>query len=141
MPQDTHVILERFCYCEQGTFGRLYLPELSVLTVERPWLQNQPFLSCIPEGDYQLRPSRFYRGGYDTWEVLEVPNRTRILVHRGNRAHDVQGCIAVGMTLGCVGGAWAVLDSRTAFAAFMRAMGDGEAARLTLRSVAPAAVL
>ena len=37
--------------------------------------------------------------GPNTWEVCDVPDRTHILFHAGNRASDVQGCIAPGVNL------------------------------------------
>lgn len=108
----------RFCDSEMGTFGRLYMPEFSCFTVERPWISNEPFISCIPVGTYDLVPSRYHRGGYDTYEIADVPGRSRILIHKGNTMAHVQGCVAIGMLLGFVDGLWAVLHSAQAFRAF-----------------------
>jgi hypothetical protein len=110
--------LIRFAYTEMGTFGRLYMPGFSCVTVERPWRLNQPFVSCIPPGvdgsegaEYPLKPSRF-RGKYDTVEVCGVPGRTVIKIHIANYAHEVQGCIGIGDRLG---GEWGVLNSTRTF--------------------------
>lgn len=94
-------------------------------SVERPWKDNEPFESCIPEGQYRCewRPTTTpvpneYKG--HTWYVIggtvgfDSGDRTRIAWHLGNTAEDVQGCIAFGLRLGTVGGKWAVQRSREA---------------------------
>ena len=109
------VLIERVAYTPRGTFGRLVIRDpgkggnlLELWTVERPWLDNQARISCIPEGTYGLIPSRFYRGGYDAPEIRPVAGRSRILIHVGNTMDDVEGCVAVGLGLGVVRGQWAV---------------------------------
>lgn len=92
--------LHRFCLASFGTFGTLSLGEVTVYTVERPWLDNQPFISCISAGKYSCRPRRFFRGGYDAYEVTDVPGRTHILFHKANWPHELAGCIAPNAMLG-----------------------------------------
>lgn len=116
------VELERFAYTPFGTFGRLTLPEFRCFTVERPWLDNKPRISCIPVGEYPLVLGRFHRGGYDAYELLHVPDRSLIKIHVGNTMEDVVGCIAPGKHLGFIAGLWAVTDSREVYHDFMRAM-------------------
>ena len=116
------VLLERFAYTPMGTFGRILFPEFQCFTVERPWLDNQARESCIPEGVYRLQLGTFNRGGYPAYEVMDVPNRSLIKIHKGNTIDDVIGCIAPGKSLGYVHGKWAVLRSKDAFEEFMRAM-------------------
>jgi len=118
--------ITRFAYTEMGTFGRLLVEGQVLFTVERPWLGNQPCISCIPEGKYFCGPRYYNRGGYEAIEVRDVPNRTHILFHKGNRMHDVQGCIAITSRLGALGGVWAGLESKTAFALFMEHFGGRE---------------
>ena len=91
------IILERIAYFDWGVYGRLLLPELSLVTVERPWLGNKPWISCIPEGVYPVARTLFRRGSYETVEIMKVPERTDIKIHRGNWPRDVQGCVAVGL--------------------------------------------
>ena len=92
----TKVLLRRFCNSEFGVFGDLILPDGQVLkTVERPWHDNQPSVSCIPAGIYECAPRPYYRGGYKAVEVKDVLNRSHILFHRGNTMRDVRGCIAI----------------------------------------------
>ena len=100
MPTEIPTIrLERFAYTPFGTFGRLFLPESSLWTVERWWCDNRPFESCIPEGDYRVRPRRSARFG-EVMEVCDVPARTDILFHPANRPRELQGCIAPGVDFG-----------------------------------------
>lgn len=56
------------------------------------------------------------------WQIMDVPNRTYIRWHIGNRVRDLNGCVAVGMKHGLLGGEDAVLSSREAFDIFMKKM-------------------
>ena len=118
------VHLERFAYSPMGTFGRLTVGEdFQCFSVEQPWRDNQPRISCIPEGTYPLVRSAFYRGENDTWEVAAVDGRSRILIHKANRAAELMGCIAPGRSLGVILGEWAVVQSAAAFTDLMDAIG------------------
>lgn len=129
------VVLERFAYSPYGAFGVLMLPNFECYTVERPWMNNTPRISCIPEGEYLMRLGTYYHGGYPAYEVLGVDGRTLIKIHRGNTMDDVLGCIAPGFGLGYINDKWAVTDSAPAFSAFMAAMGGRSAATLEVRLV------
>lgn len=119
------VNLTRFAYTKLGAFGKLYIDDAFIgYTVERPWLNNKPYESCIPEGAYKMVPSRYNRGGYDAYEVLNVPDRTHIKLHVGNTMADVVGCVGMGNELGYIDHKWAVLNSKATFTRFMDAM-DG----------------
>ena len=46
------ILLERFCYHPEGTLGVMTVgSDTEFYTVERPWEENLPRISCIPEGD------------------------------------------------------------------------------------------
>src|SRR5690554_3376912 len=47
--------LIRYEASEDGVFGVLQLGKYSCFTVERPWENNAPSISCIPAGTYALR--------------------------------------------------------------------------------------
>ena len=124
------VTMEPFAYSPMGRFCNLTVEGgFSCYTVERPWLDNQPFKSCIPEGEYEILLGRYHRGdggrGYDAYELQDVPGRSLIKIHRANNMDQLLGCIAPGTTLGWYKGRWAVLNSTTAFRQFMQAM-DGQ---------------
>ena len=116
------VALERFAYTPYGTFGRLVVGSFQCYTVERPWLNNVVRKSCIPEGIYPIEIGMFNRGGYQAYEIKDVPGRSEIKIHIGNTMHDVVGCIAPGSDLGYLRNKWGVTGSRTAFERFMDAM-------------------
>lgn len=88
--------LEQTSECSRGVLmidGRFIC-----MTLERPWLDNQPNISCIPPGHYTCRRVRSPRFG-DTFEICDVPGRSHILFHAGNRPEDTLGCVLTGRTL------------------------------------------
>lgn len=98
-----------------------------VVTLELPWAQNRPRVSCIPEGRYECQKvwNRSTIGGLkipETFEVKLVPERSGILFHVGNVAKDSNGCILVGSKFGELNKAPAVLESREAFIRFCMAL-------------------
>lgn len=111
---------------KMGTHGVLQGLSREFFTVENPWQDNEVGKSCIPEGKYICRPRRYNKGGYDAYEITNVPGRTHILFHIANTHEDVLGCIGVGNDLGFVKGAWAVTASGAAFADFMKELDNRE---------------
>lgn len=65
-------------------------------TLELPWLNNQPYVSCIPTGAYNVRKHYSSRLG-ESFHVFDVPGRSEILIHAGNYRRDTLGCILLGM--------------------------------------------
>lgn len=64
-------------------------------TLELPWKDNKVSISCIPKGVYNVTP--YSSTAYpDTYEVMQVPGRTYILIHWGNYYTNTEGCILVG---------------------------------------------
>lgn len=99
---------------EWGTQGVL-LDEVKPLctTLERPWLNNQTNVSCIPAGEYYPVRGVFPKHG-ETFEI-PVSGRVAILIHKGNLVTDSNGCILVGTGYGWINRQLAVIDSGTAF--------------------------
>ncbi len=114
------ITLTRFAYTDMGTFGKIGVADVTLYTVERPWLGNAASISCIPEGTYKCKPRWYNGGGYDAVEVLDVPNRRHILFHIGNTMLDSAGCILVNSKLGWVHNMWAGQGSKNAFNLFMQ---------------------
>lgn len=104
-----------------GTWGRLFLQGFSCVTVERPWLNNQPFISCIPAGVYKVGWSTFWKGGYETLEILDVPDRTEIKVHKAIWPEHVEGCVGVGTTIAVHEGRLGILGQSEALKGFLEA--------------------
>lgn len=108
------IILRRYAYAPTATLGSWELPDDRTLyTVEPPWIYNavhgsEPFTSCVPDGVYDLVPHDSERFG-QTWALVNPDlkvyhykqsdgiGRYGCLIHAGNTAADVVGCIAPGM--------------------------------------------
>ena len=86
-------------------------------TLELPWEDNAPYVSCIPEGTYTCKRDFYNRGGYECFEVTNVPNRTDIKIHIGNYIHNFLGCIGLGTARDVKRPA--IWHSKKAFDAFM----------------------
>ena len=98
------VILSR-SYGIKQTQGQLVVLDednllFSCKTLELPYLENKKDISCIPASSYGCVRIHSTKHG-DCFQVLGVPNRDGILIHRGNfaseRQVDTQGCILAGM--------------------------------------------
>lgn len=99
----------------RGTFGVLRHGQVPfVLTCERPWQDNQAGESCIPAGRYRCRRVRSPKFGI-TFEVCDVPGRSRILFHSGNTIEDTEGCILVGEEFSGTWDAPMLVSSRRGF--------------------------
>jgi len=64
-------------------------------TLELPWKDNQRNISRIPNGIYDVVKRNSKKFG-DHFHVLNVPNRSYILLHSGNFYIDIRGCTLVG---------------------------------------------
>ena len=82
-------------YHAAGVNGVLLLEGTELCkTIELPWKNNQPRVSCIPEGRYRLRRRHSPRFR-EHFEVMDVKDRKYILFHAGNHAgKELRGCIA-----------------------------------------------
>ena len=112
------ITIKRFAYHPQGTLGVMQVPANNVhqfYTIERPWLDNKPFESWNPLGEYTLKWQESLKFDW-CYEVENVEGRTHILLHVANYPTDVVGCIGLGLSL--MGDRIAVGNSRAAMAAF-----------------------
>lgn len=101
---------------EDGTIGTWYNADGSklCLTIELPWLENEPDKSCIPAGTYQFCRYISPKHG-SVWMARDVPGRTNIEIHPANMACELLGCLGVGSVLGDIDGVSAVLNSQATF--------------------------
>lgn len=93
---------------DEGTFGYFVLDDLWWFSLELPWRNNAPNISCIPAGSYRVerRYSPHFRR--ELYWVRHVKNRSFILIHPANFAGDeslgwqshLQGCITLGKVKG-----------------------------------------
>lgn len=121
--------LERHAQNNKLTKGTLYTDSGRELqTLERPWLNNLPFVSCIPNGAYKISP--WASPAHGPCYILEGEGvghtsgkRTHILFHVANYVHQLEGCIALGLK-------WrgdTLLNSKAAVELFMQDMAGREA--------------
>lgn len=95
--------LVRYCYAPKHVLGLLKFPVLDdgshdfqLWTVECPWQMNRRFVSCIPDGMYEVEAHDSIKHP-ETYRILGAPNRSGILIHVGNSTDDITGCVAVGL--------------------------------------------
>ena len=91
--------LKRFVMNDQATYGVMIDQDVTpypfCVTLELPWKDNKPEVSCIPKGEYRIVKVKSPKFG-DVFQVMDVPNRYHILIHKGNFTTDVLGCILLG---------------------------------------------
>ena len=120
-----------------GTFGVLLVnSKLFCLTLELADLENTRSISSIPAQQYMC--ARYSSERYpDTFQVMNVPNRTKILIHPGNVKAHSNGCILLAQHAGLlnIGGEIerGVLNSGKTFRAFMTLMNGVEKFSLTIK--------
>ena len=66
------------------------------VSLELPWKDNERNISCIPTGTYQIIKDYSDNLGY-FFRLLNVPNRSGVLIHVGNFYTQIEGCIIAGM--------------------------------------------
>lgn len=107
------------------TLGRLSYGEYQCFTLELPWVGNQVRISCIPPGAYEGRKIISPSLG-ECIDILNVPGRTYIRIHRGNFTRQILGCILVGTSIQFIDGD-SIPDvgaSTKAFTGLMNALPD-----------------
>ena len=122
--------LVRVSEYDGATLGVLcidHVPEF--VTLEDAWRDNERQISCIPVGRYTIKPRVSPKFG-NTWQVMDVPERSHILFHAGNTHKDTHGCILLGLQFGRLGNETAILASRSAFLQFLQKMSDVKEAQL-----------
>jgi len=116
--------LYRYDRTTRGIFGELIAGNSRFKTVERPYTNNEPFISSVPAGKYTLEPHHSSKHG-DVWALVNEAKgvyhyaninaiRYAILIHVANRPSELAGCIGIGKHLGFVREEIAVTSSRIA---------------------------
>lgn len=97
------IIIRRIASNEDGVFSvmidRTEAGEIPfAVTVEPEDKNNQANISCIPPGEYKafLRKKEDSRRDYDIWELMSVPGRGNIQIHKGTTEDSSLGCVIVG---------------------------------------------
>lgn len=90
------VVLQRLYQGKDCIIGTLSMDrKILCYTLENPWKDNEKNISAIPEGRYSCVPYNSERHP-NVWKVINVKDRTLILIHVGNYEKDTEGCILVG---------------------------------------------
>jgi len=148
------VLIERCWFGPFGTFGRLSVHDddtqlfwcHSLEPLSFPWApSNTRDVSCIPVGEYKIERGIYRRNtatpddDYPCFVIAdgEVWGRGRAIgdagdvsglkIHAGNELSNTLGCPLTGTSLGLMNGAPAVLASRKALRAALKAFGTGDA--------------
>lgn len=141
MTQTLHLV--RLEQTDFATYGQLIDAENKAVavTLERPWLNNQHDVSCIPAGTFTaLRfPAGSGKRPYDVFKLTNVPGRSDIEIHIGNLPHDTEGCILLGSNFGPVNGQRGITGSAAAFSKFMTSMRGVDTFALVVLDPEPAA--
>ena len=121
MTNHLELVLKRFAKKDDHTIGHLYVNGTQFcdtledtdrgldqdMPLDELMMRKIPGKTAIPTGTYRITMNRkspkfskidYYRdfcGGYMP-RLLKVPGFEGILIHRGNRADDTEGCLLVG---------------------------------------------
>jgi hypothetical protein len=92
--------INRFHENEVQTLGELLLKEndaflFKCATLELPWRDNERNISRIPSGKYEGILHHSPKFGKCVW-IKNVPDRSEILIHKGNFYTNTLGCPLVG---------------------------------------------
>ncbi|WP_319406190.1 DUF5675 family protein [uncultured Desulfosarcina sp.] len=115
-----------------GTFGVWRInKQVFCVTLEPADLENERNRSSIPAQQYEMKRVVSPRFG-ETFEICDVPGRSKVLCHPGNKVIDTEGCIILAQHYGKLSGDRAVLNSGDTFKAFMAEMIGINLAHLTI---------
>ena len=117
-----------------GTVGVLKInKEIFCFTLEPPDWLNKRDISSIPAQQYHCVSYKSDR--YKTYQVSNVPGRSKVLFHAGNTADHTAGCILLGSSVGKLRGDRAVLNSGNTFKEFMAKTKGYITLHLTIKEV------
>ena len=142
---------------DQGTFGSAQLlDDLGYVlgrwvSLELPWRNNAPMVSCILPGVYQATLEYSPHFNRVLFHLQNVPGRSYVEIHMANWAgdklkgwwSDLDGCIALGLHRGIIAPPKtgkiqnAILQSNIALDQFMELAGPGDI-RVDVRAPVPA---
>lgn len=117
-----------------GTFGELTVGDILFKTVEREWLDNKGFVSCVPNGLYSLSPHHSQKKGdcfiLENHQLnvykFDTTHRYAILIHIANFPNEVQGCIGIGKQLTYINGELGVTHSAASLQELQQILKDDE---------------
>jgi Family of unknown function (DUF5675) len=120
------ISLNRTQYIAAGIFGSFVDANNNriCLTLEHAYATgNGDFMAKIPQGVYTCLRSVHELEGmsepFETFQVMNVPHYTNILIHFGNWNCDSDGCILIGEAIASSINGQMITESKVAFQKFM----------------------
>ena len=119
--QEPLIVIDRFYENDHVTLanagvwdGVRYL--FNFVTLELPWRDNQKNVSRIFAGEYKAIATKRTSNGKYGILLMNVKDRTEVMIHIGNYYFDTEGCILPGVSFGDINsdGVNDVVDSRKA---------------------------
>ena len=109
--------LKRIAIHEFGAFGVIMKNNIPfAVTLERTFEPDNRVV--VPTGIVLCKKSRYYKGGYPTYE-LQIEGHSRVLFHKGNKEEHSLGCILVAESYHVFGSQPGVANSAGGFSEFM----------------------
>lgn len=96
------VVINRYKVTSNYSLGHCYIVHTDGIveyigcSLERGWRDNQKNVSCVPEGEYDLKLEWSPRFKKELWELYGVPGRSETKFHVSNYWQQLEGCIALG---------------------------------------------
>lgn len=78
------------------TIGYITCEDFKADTLELPFINNTPMISCVPAGIYPVKWTYSQRHGKYMYQIIDVPYRTGIRFDVANKASQLKGCVAIG---------------------------------------------
>lgn len=134
------IILKRKSSNDSGTFGEINYCGKTFYTGELPYrdLNNDGYsdsdISCIRPGVYLAKVTYSERFSTNLYELFNVEKRFSIRIHSANFMGDkskgykcqLNGCIALGRSIGILNNQKAILQSKDAVKEFMTLLGNND---------------
>jgi hypothetical protein len=123
------ITIKRTTFEADGIFGIMADTTGKVLavTLEHAYDSSNgdgTFIPKLPTGTYTCQRGQHQLAGmsqpFTTFEIMNVPGHTNILIHWGNFNKDSEGCVLIGETIDIyIGGSHMITSSRITFENFM----------------------
>jgi len=108
-----------------GTYGGLVMNDSPLcVTVERPWLDNQEGISCVPRGMTAHFTKYLSPHNGLTWITQDFKPRTNIEIHAANVPLQVEGCCGVGQYFADFSGVMGVANAQQTMKLLRQALPD-----------------
>lgn len=120
---------------DSGTFGILKInKQVFCCTLEPADRLNRTSVSSIPAQQYYCMKHDSPKYG-KTFKVQDVPDRSSILFHPGNKVGHTEGCVLLGQYFGKLKGDRVTLNSGATFREFMNYFVSDAIFHLTIKEI------